>query len=203
MVPESSRISKATRVLSSTCPRGSVAFSLGSHAQDHDLGGTDERGSALADFQAQLFRSVGRDDGSEVLFADGEGNPRQQAAELQRHDAPDQLIMTADFAKILAAGSNFTALKFFGNQTVNFRFGHAMMAAQRFGRLDLPAVNPLLEGHVADPENIGGFPGSQESLHDHHHQGRLFLQRTIHICNDSREYEGKFPKNFCLRMIVP
>jgi hypothetical protein len=41
-----------------------------------------------------------------------------------------------------------------------------MVAAGRFHRLDFSVVDPLLQGGIADAQNIRRFPWCQKLLHD-------------------------------------
>ena len=80
-----------------TNPRATL---VRSHAQNHYLRGFDERRSAVAWLQAQLFCGIGGDDGGDVLFADGQRHLGEQPAELQSDDAADQLIASANFPEM-------------------------------------------------------------------------------------------------------
>src|SRR5208337_1835601 len=128
-----------------------------SDAESHHFGGFDERGGALAGLQAHLFGGIGGDDGGDVLLADCERNLRQESAEFDGDDAPDELVAPADLAEIAAACGDVAALKLLRNQPVDFRFRHAMVPAGRLGALDLAVVDPLLQRRIADAKDAGGF----------------------------------------------
>jgi len=53
-----------------------------SDAKDHHFGRFDQRCRALARLQSQFLGGVGRDDGRDVLLADGQRNLGEEAAEL-------------------------------------------------------------------------------------------------------------------------
>ena len=54
------------------------------------------RAAAMPFFQPQLTHGVGRDDGRDVLVADGESHLGDQAADFNVGDAPDELISSTD-----------------------------------------------------------------------------------------------------------
>src|SRR5579863_2945933 len=70
---------------------------------DHDFGGLHERRHGLAFFQAQFANRVRGDDGRNALAADGEGDLCDQAVHFYVGDAADELVASADAAKIGAA----------------------------------------------------------------------------------------------------
>jgi len=44
----------------------------------------------------------------------------------------------------------------------DFGFGQAMVTAGRFGRPDLPVMNPLFQGGIPDPQPFGGGADRQQ-----------------------------------------
>src|SRR5271156_750059 len=51
-----------------------------SDTQNHHFGGLNQRGRSLSRLQPHLLGGICRDNGSDVLLADGHRHPRQQAA---------------------------------------------------------------------------------------------------------------------------
>ena len=70
---------------------------------DHDFGGLHEGGDGLAFFQAQFADCIRGDDGGNALPSDGEGHLRDQAVNFYVGDAADELVASADAAKVCAA----------------------------------------------------------------------------------------------------
>src|SRR5262249_34498681 len=103
--------------------------------------------------------------GSDMLFANCQSDLGEQAAVLDIHDPADQLVAATDLAESATTGGDVAALELLGNQTVDFAFGYAVVAAGRFRRADFAMVDPLLEGRIADAQNICGFTRGQQSLH--------------------------------------
>jgi len=101
-----------------------------------------------------------------VLLADGQRDLREEAAVFDGGNAADELIASADFAEIAAARGGFASVEGCGNEPVNFGFGDAMVAARGFGGFELAAIDPLFQRGVADAEDVGGFAGGEESLHE-------------------------------------
>src|SRR5215469_5470306 len=64
----------------------------GSNADDHDFGGFDKRGCFVADFEAQLAHGIRRDNRSDALAANREGDLRHEAIDLDFSDAADELV---------------------------------------------------------------------------------------------------------------
>src|SRR5438445_4507639 len=101
----------------------------GSNAEDHDFGGFDEGGGALAGLEAEFARGVGGDERSDLLFADAERNLGEEAVVFNGDDAADELIPAGDFAEGAATFGDVATVEGFGDEAVDFRFGDAMMAA--------------------------------------------------------------------------
>src|SRR5207253_838903 len=101
-----------------------------------------------------------------VLFPDGQCDLREQAAEFDAHDAPNQLVSPADLAEISPPRLNITMTELPGKHPVDLAFRQAVMTAGRLHRLDFSVVDPLLQGGIADAQNVGGFPRRQKLLHD-------------------------------------
>src|SRR5271157_1187580 len=134
-----------------------LAHARCSNAEDHYFGGFDEGGGAFAGLQAHLLGGIGRDEGGDVLLADGQRDLRQESAELDGDDAADELVAPADFAEIAAPRGDIAALQFLRDQAVDLRFRDAMVAAGRLGAFDLAVIDPLLQRGITDAENAGGF----------------------------------------------
>jgi hypothetical protein len=100
-----------------------------------------------------------------VLFADGESDLREEAAVFDGGDAANELVASADFAEIAAAGGGFASVEGCGNEAVDFGFGDAVVAAGGLGGFEFAAVDPLLQRGVADAEDVGSFAWGKESLH--------------------------------------
>src|SRR5260370_32337014 len=123
-----------------------------------------------------------------MLLPDRQGDLRKQPAELDSHDAPDQLVAPADLPKIYTPRFDVPVVQLFGKQAVDLALRHAMMPAGRLHRLDLSVVDPLLQCRVADAEDVGGFPRRQELLHD---RPPANLQNTVFVTVTSiRFYTG-------------
>ena len=101
-----------------------------------------------------------------MLLADRQRDLCEQPAELDRHHAPDQLVAPADLTKIPTPRFDVPVAQLFGKQSVDLALRHAMVAAGRLYRLDLSVVDPLLQGGIADAENVGRFPRREQLLHD-------------------------------------
>src|SRR5580658_3071359 len=84
----------------------SAAVQEGLQPDDHDFGGFHERCDRLAFFQAQLADSVCSDDGGNALPSDGERHLRYEAVNFYVGDATDELVATADAAKVCASFGN-------------------------------------------------------------------------------------------------
>ena len=102
-----------------------------------------------------------------MLFADGQGDLGKQAAIFYGDHTANQLISPADFAVIRAARADIAALQRFGNESIDFGFRDAVMAAGSLRGFNLAVIDPLLQCGIADTENIRGFAGRQKSLHGH------------------------------------
>src|SRR2546429_83900 len=102
-----------------------------SHAQNHHLRGFDERRSAVARLQAQLFCGIGGDEGSNVLFADGQRHLGEQPAELQSNHAANQLIASANSTEIRSPRGRVAPLEFHRNQAVDFALRNTVVPAGR------------------------------------------------------------------------
>src|ERR1700683_1154410 len=100
-----------------------------------------------------------------MVLADRHGHLGQQAAVFDREHAADQLIATADLAKVSAARLNVSALEVFGDQAVDLAFRYTVMAARCLRGLNFIPVDPLLQRRVADSQNVGRFPRRQQLLH--------------------------------------
>src|SRR5215813_6068142 len=105
-----------------------------SNTQNHHFGGFNQSRSAFSSLEAHLFRGVGSDDGSDMLFANCQSDLGEQAAVLDIHDPADQLVAATDLAESATTGGDVAALELLGNQTVDFAFGYAVVAAGRFRR---------------------------------------------------------------------
>jgi hypothetical protein len=134
-------------------------------AEDHDFGGFDEGGGAIAGLEAHFFGGVGGDNRSDLLFADAKGDLGEEAAELDGDYSTDELVAAGDFAEAAAAGGGFSSVEGLGDKTVDFGFGNAMMAAWSFGGFEFAAIDPLFERGIADAENVGGFARGEKTLH--------------------------------------
>src|SRR5262249_10136305 len=102
-----------------SCGHAQSPASSGSNTQNHDFGGLDQSGGALAGLEAHFFRGVCSDDRSDVLFANRQSNLREQAAVLDIHHSADQLVAAADFAEIAASRTEIAAFEFLGNESVD------------------------------------------------------------------------------------
>src|SRR5580765_6470480 len=100
-----------------------------SHAQDHNLGGLDQRGNGLTLLQAHLANSIGGDNGSDVLTADGERHLGHQSQGLDLRDPAHELISATDSAEIAAALANVAGLLRAIEEFVDLLLGNAMVAA--------------------------------------------------------------------------
>src|SRR6266700_90289 len=72
----------------------------GSGVEEEHLGVGDQRGNRLALLQTHLANSIGGDNGSDVLAADGERHLSHQPHGLDVSDAADKLISSADPAEV-------------------------------------------------------------------------------------------------------
>src|SRR6267378_247573 len=86
-----------------------------------------------------------------MLLSDRQRDLRQQPADLDQISPPR---------------FDVSALQLLRKQAVDFALRHAMVPAGRFHRLDLSVVDPLLQGGIADAQNIRRFPRRQQLLHD-------------------------------------
>src|SRR5258708_28563109 len=125
---------------------------------------------------------MGGNDGGNVLLADRQSDLREQPAEFNRHHTSDQLVAPADLAKISPPRFNVSVTQLFRKQAVDIALRHAMVASRCFYRLDLSVIDPLFQVGIADAENVGGFPGRQELLHD---RPPANLQNTAFIAASS------------------
>ena len=137
-----------------------------SDAQDHDFGGFDEGGGAVTGLEAKFPGGVRRDDGSDVLLADGERNLGKQAAKFHFKHAADELIASADSAEVAAASFEAAAFEFSGDEAVDFAFGDAVVATGSLDGLNFFAIDPLFEGGIADAQDVGGFARGEKFLHE-------------------------------------
>jgi len=152
-----------------------------SDAEDHDFGGFNEGGGTLAGLEAHFLGGVGGDDGSDVLFANGEGDLGKKAAVSDGNDSADELIAAGNLAKIEAAGGDIAAFELLGDEAVDFGFRDAMVATGSLCGLDLTVVDPLFEGGIANAEDVGGFARGEESLHEN--LRKLILDELIRMGN--------------------
>src|SRR6266403_1586058 len=135
-----------------------------SNPQNHYLGRFHESRCSLPDFQPHLFGRIGGDDGRDVLLANRHPNLRQQAAVLHFQNAPNQLIAPADLAEIATPCFDTAAFQFFRDHAVDLTLWNAMMPARRLHGLELSVVDPLLQGGIADAQNICRFSRRQQPL---------------------------------------
>ncbi len=147
------------------------------HSQDHYFRGFNQRGGTLPRLQTHLLCGFRGDDRRNVLLSDRQPHLRQKPAKFHFQHAPDELVAAADLAQIAAPRLDAAALELLGKQPVDLTlllgkqpvdltFRHAMMPAGGLHRLDFSVVDPLLQGGIADAENVGRFPGRQKPLHD-------------------------------------
>ena len=129
----------------------------GSDAEDHHFGGLDQRGNRLALLQTHLANSIGSDNGSDVLTADGEGHLGQQSLCLDVRDAADQLISSADPAEVAAALADVAGFAGAVQEFVDLLFRDAMVAAGGLDGADLALIDPLLERGIANAQDLGSF----------------------------------------------
>src|SRR6267143_197519 len=120
------------------------------NSQNHHLGRLHQRCCPFSDLQSHLFGCIGGDDRCNMLLPDGHPDLRKQAAVPHFQNAPNQLIATADFAKVPAPCFDAAAFQLFWDQAVNLALRNAMVPARRLNRLELPVVDPLLQGGIAD-----------------------------------------------------
>src|SRR6266478_3486914 len=135
-----------------------------SNPQNHHLGGLHQRRCSLPDFQPHLFGRIGGDDGRDMLLSNRHPNLGQQAAVLHFQHAPNQLIAPADLAEIDPPCFDTAAFQFFRDHAVALTLWNAMMPARRLHGLELSVVDPLLQGRIADAQNICRFSRRQQSL---------------------------------------
>src|SRR6266571_3747784 len=136
-----------------------------SHPENHHFRGFDECGRAVTRFQAQLFCGIGGDNGSDVLLADRQRHLGEQSAELERDDAPNQLVSTANLAEVQAPCREIAPFQLFWNEPVDFAFRHAMVPTRSLHGLEFAVVDPLLQCGIADAENVRRLARRQEFLH--------------------------------------
>lgn len=139
-----------------TCSDGSSRAIL--WANDHHFGGFDEGGDSFAGFEAHFAHCVGGDDGSDALFADGECHLSEKAANPDAENAADKLIASADVFQAFAP-DELALAQLALEKTVQFRFGDAMVAAFRFDGAEFSPVDPLLDGWIADAEDLSRLTG--------------------------------------------
>src|SRR6266446_7300472 len=135
-----------------------------SNPQNHHLGRFHESRCSLSDLQPHLFGRIGGDNCRDMLLSNRHPNLGQQAAVLHFQHAPNQLIAPADLAEIAAPRFDTAAFQFFRNHAVDLALRNAMMPARRLHGLELPVVDPLLQGRIADAQNICRFSRRQQSL---------------------------------------
>ena len=135
-----------------------------SHPQNHYFRCLDQRGGAFAGFEAHFPSGIGGDERCDVLFADPQSDLSEQTVILDGDDAADELIAAADFAEIATASGECAAFEFLGDEAIDFAFRDAMVPAGSFGCFEFAMVDPLLEGGIADAEDVSGFAGGEKSL---------------------------------------
>src|SRR6266404_1972518 len=135
-----------------------------SYAQNHYFRRLDQRCRALPGFQAHFFGRVRGDNRGDLLFANLQRDLREQAAVFHVEDAAEQLIAAADFAEIAAPRLNVAAVQLCGNQTVNLALVDPVVSAGSLRGFELATINPLLQGRIADAQDIGRFPRGKELL---------------------------------------
>ncbi len=128
-----------------------------SHAEDHHFGRLDECGRDLAFLEAHFTDGVGGNDGSNMLVSDGEGHLGKESARLDVDHAAHKLVAPADPPEIAATLSDVEPRRNAVKKTVDFRLRHAVVTASGFDGAEFPLVNPLLEGWIADAQDLGGL----------------------------------------------
>src|SRR6266705_1034664 len=136
-----------------------------SYSENHHFRRLDQRRRPFARLQAQLFRRVRRNDRGNVLLADRQRDLGQQPAEFERHHATDELVSPADLAKISPPRFNVPALQLPRNQAINLALGHAVVAAGCLHGFNFSVVDPLLQGGIADAQNIRRLARRKQLLH--------------------------------------
>lgn len=110
------------------CRHGGV-----SDAKDHYFGGFNEGGGPLAGFEAEFAGGVGGDKRSDVLFADAKSDLSQETVVFDGDDAANELIAAGNLAKGAAALGDIAAIELCRDETIDFGFGDAVVAAGGFG----------------------------------------------------------------------
>src|SRR5258708_2254811 len=136
------------------------------HSQDHYFGGFNQRGRTFPRLQAHLLCGFRGDDRCNVLLPDGQPDLRQQPAKFHFQHASDELVAAADLTQIATPGLDAAALELFGKQAVDLALRYAMVSTGGLHGLDFSVVDPLLQGGIADAQNIRRFARRQELLHD-------------------------------------
>src|SRR6266850_429869 len=135
-----------------------------SNPQNHYLGRFHESRCSLPDFQPHLFGRIGGNNCRDMLLADRHPNLCQQAAILHFQHASDQLIAAAYFAEIATPCFDASAFQFFRNHAVDLALRNAMVPARRLHGLELPVIDPLLQGRIADAQYVRRFPRRKQPL---------------------------------------
>src|SRR5882757_7070894 len=171
-----------------------------SYAEDHDFGRFDQRGGALSRLKPEFLRGIGGNDGGNVLLADRQRDLGQQAAKFDGHDAPDQLVSPADLPQIATPSLDVAALQLPREQAIDFAFRDAVVPAGGFYRLEFAAVNPLLQGGVADAQNIRRFSRRQMLLHNRppvkKQNSAFIIAISIRFNTIRKRQSGQFRRGF-------
>src|ERR1019366_9345346 len=118
-------------------------------SDNHDLGGLHQRRRFVAALQAHLASRVRRNNGCNVLAADGELYLCQQSFDADLDDASDELVAPADVAETCPALSRLGAQRL-EEIAVKFALRNAMMSASCLHGAQLALVYPLLEAGITD-----------------------------------------------------
>src|SRR5262249_30022162 len=99
---------------------------------------------------------------------------------------PDELIASADLAESDSPRFQIAAAEFPRNEPVDLALRYAMVPTGCFGRVDLAAINPLLQRGIADPQNSCCFARGQQGSAVHGNLPRRFVNRLNRHSNTIR-----------------
>lgn len=156
-------------------------FERQSDFYNHDFCGFDEGRCFIAAFQAHLARRVGGDDGSDVLAANGQADLRHQAVNLHLGDAAHELVAPGDASKSGPAFDGLFPLRCAIQISIDFFFGNPVMATSRADRSDFSVVDPLLQGGIADAENLRRLARRKQFSRIRHFEYSRFPQPELGI----------------------
>jgi len=125
----------------------------------------DQRRGPVPELQPQFLRRIRRDDRGNMLLSDRQRDLRQQPAEFDRHHASDQLVAPADLPPISPPRLDVPPLQLLRNRR-SISLSGTRWCPPGVSRLDLSVVDPLLQGGIADAQNIRRFPWREQLLHD-------------------------------------